>query len=191
MKCHQCERPALYDMGGIHLCLRCSEILTRMQHQEFLINAAAANQALDDMEMVSGVSLGGGRMPLAAIARALQGSTTLNNFHLSNSQVGVLNTGTIEKIDAAITLTRGSDLQDIGELVRNLTQAIIETGELAANDRARMLDLIEELSQHIVRSRKPAVMSALMQPIMDGLKSATAVLPLAQKLWEAIQGLGS
>lgn len=188
MKCDQCERPAFFVIAGkIPLCIHCHAVLMRSQHTAFLMTAVAANQALDDMQMITGLRPGGGRIPVAEIARALQGSTTLNNFNLTNSQIGVLNTGTIQKIDAAITLTQGSDLQEIGDMVRGLTDAIIASDELAAADRDRLLDLIEALTQQLVRDRKPAIISALMRPILEGLKGVAAILPLAAKLSDALQ----
>jgi hypothetical protein len=85
------------------------------------------NQVLDDMDMVTGFHTPGGRLPVVALARAMQRTHTLNNFSISKSQIGVLNTGSIEKIDAAITLSKGSDVELITEQIKRLTEEVIKS----------------------------------------------------------------
>jgi uncharacterized Zn ribbon protein len=121
MKCHQCERPALYEVGDIPLCLECWSKLQEANFREFLMNAAMANQALDDMDAVTGIRSVEGRIPVAAMAGAFRRGSVYNNINVSNAQIGVINTGDLAKIDAAITLSAGSDADAIGRIVKDLT----------------------------------------------------------------------
>ncbi|MCL8381967.1 hypothetical protein [Xanthobacter aminoxidans] len=155
------------------------------------MNAAMANRALDDMDAVMWPLIPGGRIPIEPLARAIQGSPTLNHFNLTNSQVGIINTGSIQKIDTAITQTQGSDAEGIGKIIQALTAVVLAAHELTADEQAKMVELIEALSQQVIEGRKPAVISALMKSLKDGLIGVSAAVPLVQKLWEALQALGS
>jgi hypothetical protein len=112
------------DGKGVPLCLSYYAQWSHIQDMEFLKNAMMMNQTLDDMDMVTGIYTPRGRIPVQALARAMQRSHTLNNFNISRSQIGVLNTGSIEKIDAAITLSKGSDAELIADHLKALTEAI-------------------------------------------------------------------
>src|SRR4051812_20740802 len=114
MACQQCQRPSFIEVGEanarVRLCLDCWQKLSTIQHMDFVRNAAMLNHAMDSMDAVIGIPTGG-RIPIAAIAQAMNKGNTYNNISISNSQVGVLNTGELAKIDAAITLTKGSDAE--------------------------------------------------------------------------------
>ena len=57
MKCAQCDRPAMYAIGDqrIRLCLNCYAKMKHLQDVEFLQNAMMMNQALDHMDLVTGI----------------------------------------------------------------------------------------------------------------------------------------
>jgi hypothetical protein len=78
MRCHQCPRPALYkveiDDQGIPLCLDCWNKLQTTYYRNFLMNAAMINQSMDHMDEVTGLGSSGGRIPVEALARAMQRS---------------------------------------------------------------------------------------------------------------------
>ncbi len=106
MRCYQCPKPAMYGVTeqNVPLCLDCWHKWQLTWHMQFLQNAAMMNQAMDDMDSISGISTGG-RIPVTALANAMQKRHVYNNIRISNSTVGVLNTGDLAKIDAVITLT--------------------------------------------------------------------------------------
>lgn len=155
----------------------------------FLQNAAMMNQAMDQMDTVTGLPSTEGRLPVQALARAMQKGHTLNNFTISQSQIGVLNTGSIERIDAAITLSKGSDAELVGDEVKALTEAVIQSKELDQNDKNDILDLTETLSEEIVGKRKPATINAIMKEITEKLKNTAALAGAADKLLAAVEAL--
>lgn len=188
MHCHQCPRPALYLVTEqeIPLCLVCYEKWQTIQNVQFLQNAAMLNQALDDMDTISGISLGGGRIPVSAIAKAMQNKPTFNNISVTNSNVGVINTGDLAKIDAAITITDGTDVAEIGQLFRHLTQAVIDSTELSASTKKEMAELIHALSDQIVGGRKKSIISSLIRSLEERAKGANAIIQLIGSLTAAI-----
>jgi hypothetical protein len=66
------------------------------------------NHASDSMDnMLGGLGPPSPRIPVEAIARAASMARTYNNISISNSNVGVVNTENLARIDAAITIRRG------------------------------------------------------------------------------------
>ncbi len=67
MKCHQCDRPAIYrtgDQSSLPLCLDCYAKWSHIMNMRFLQNAAMMNNALDEMNMMTGFPTIGGRIPV-------------------------------------------------------------------------------------------------------------------------------
>jgi hypothetical protein len=141
------------------------------------------NQAMDQMDMVTGFRTPEGRMPVQTLARAMQRSHTLNNLNISQSQIGVLNTGSVEKIDAAITLSKGSDAELIAEQLRALTEAVISSEDLNAAQKNELLDLTETLAEEVVGKRKPGTIVAVMNAVTEKLKDLAAFATSAAELW--------
>ncbi|MDW3118980.1 MAG: hypothetical protein R8G60_15280 [Roseovarius pacificus] len=191
MKCYQCDKPAMYMIGdeNVPLCLNCYSTWSHIQNMQFLQNAAMVNHALDEIDMVTGFRSMEGRLPVQEIARAMQKGHTLNNFNISQSQIGVLNTGSIERIDAAITLSRGSDTELIGEALKDLTAAVISSEELNQEDKNDVLDLTETLADEVVGKRKPATINAVMKEITKKVMGAATLVRAAEKLRDVLETL--
>ena len=139
MKCHQCERPGIYKYNdAIILCLECHVKASDVQYrddqirlQQALLNAAMLNKANDDLHAVAPWGPRSSPIPVAAIAKvANKGTTLTNNIAINNSNVGVLNTGDLAKIDAAVTVTQGSDAEELGLVIKRLTESVVATEEL-------------------------------------------------------------
>ena len=105
-----------------------------------------------------------------------------NNINVSNSQVGVINTGDLAKIDAAITMTAGSDADAIGRQLRELTQAVLDAGDIAAEQKKELIELIQALSEQVVSARKKPVIMSLLRSIEERAKGANAILQLVMAL---------
>ncbi|MGM4906221.1 hypothetical protein AB8B21_05910 [Tardiphaga sp. 866_E4_N2_1] len=148
------------------------------------------NQALDDMDAMMPFAVGGGRIAVPEIAKAMQKpSHVYNNIRLSNSQVGVLNTGDLAKIDAVITISTGSDVASIGQCLKDLTQAVIDAAEMPASAKQEMVDLINVLATQIVSAtseRKPSVIKSLYKSIEERAKGFVAISTIAHALGSEI-----
>jgi hypothetical protein len=110
VKCHQCDRPAFWSYGEDRppLCLHCAEKLQHILNAQFLQNVAMLNQAQDDLDFIMPVAPTKGRIPVEAMARAMQRGSVLNNITVTNSNVGVLSTGDLNRIDAYISMWQRS-----------------------------------------------------------------------------------
>lgn len=195
MKCQQCDRPAWYEyQNGGRLCLHCGRLLADINFRDQLMNMAGANQALDDMDAVSGINLGGGRFPVAALAMAIRGPVTQNNITISGSSVGVINTGDLAKINAVITITEGSDAEPLGLAIQQLTQAVLDSNQVASETKRELVDLISALSEQVTQRRSKSVMAMILKGIDERVKSVNAIWSLydhVAKLVESLQQAGS
>lgn len=182
MRCNQCPRPAFYEVESVPLCLDCFSKFQSIQNIRFLQNAAMMNQALDDMDFISGIPTGGGRIPVAALAKAMQKNPVYNNINISNSNVGVINTGDLAKIDAVITISEGTDTAIIGQNLKALTQAIVDANSLNEESKKEIVELLQSLSEQIVGSRKKSVVKSLLTSIEQRVSGLNAIFKLAENL---------
>lgn len=189
MKCYQCERPAMYRMGdqAIPLCLHCFRLASDISNIEFLKAAAMSNQALDDMDAIIPVGPTTGKIPVAELARAMQKGSTYSHIQIANSQVGLVNTGDIEKIEAAITLAQGSDAETVGQQLKLLTEAILASAEIDQETRQELVQLIQALSGEVIRERKKPVAKALLDSIREKTSGVVELAKQAGDLAEAIK----
>jgi hypothetical protein len=201
MKCDQCERPAVFDYSqeegkNLHLCLDCSHKLQAVlesqqsiRDRQWLTNAAMLNQANADMDAWYPVGTMSRMIPVAEIAKAMSKATVFNNIHVSNSNVGVLNTGDLARIDAYVTATGGTEVEPIGQKIAALTQAIVDAQEVDDATRKDLIELVQGLSQQLVGERKQSVMKAILTMIEERAKGAAAVVTLAKSLGPMIASL--
>jgi hypothetical protein len=169
MKCQQCEKPAVLDFGegeGKHLplCVDCSHKLQSVlesqqsiRNHQFLENAAMRNHCLDEMDFIIPIRTSMRRIPVQELARAMSKGTVYHNIHVTNSNVGMINTGDLAKIDALITVTKGSDAEEAGQQIKALAQAIIDAKDIDDAGKKELVELVQGLSQELVGGRKREV----------------------------------
>jgi hypothetical protein len=192
MRCNQCPRPAFYLVGqddDIPLCIDCYEKVSRIEYRDFIQNAAMTNHAMDEMDAISGFPIAGGRMPIGDLVKMGQKLNTYNNITISESQIGVVNTGDLVRIDAAITLSKGSDVEEVGRHVGALAQAVMDSGQIDAQQRAEIVELLQELSDQAIKGRKKSVMSSIMRSISEKTSGIIGLATLSDKLLNALESL--
>jgi hypothetical protein len=192
MKCHQCEKPVFYNYtDGTSLCLDCAYKASKIRNMEFLRNAAMMNLALDDMDAITGIYSPTGRIPVNWLAMAAKGEEkkVYNNIHINQSSVGILNTGDLAKIDAVITLTKGTDVELIGKEIENLTQVIIDASDVQGNDKKEIIDLVQSLAEQIQSSRKRSVLVSLLHGLEARIQTVSAAIPIYEKLRPLVERL--
>lgn len=191
MKCHQCDKPGLYRCeDGPLLCLHCHAILQESNFRSFLMNASMMNQAMDDMDMVSGIYHGGGRIPVSAIAQAMSRPMTNNHIFISNSSVGVLNTGDLAKINAVITITEGSDAEELGRSIKDFAQAVVDSEEITKEHKQEIGELLGTLSEQIAGKRSKPVIGSVLKGIEDRVRSVNILWAFAEKIGGLLTDLG-
>ncbi|MEP1329129.1 hypothetical protein [Pseudophaeobacter sp.] len=154
------------------------------------MNAAMMNQSLDDIDMTAGIHLGGGRIPVSDLARAMNRPMTNNHITISNSSVGVLNTGDLAKINAVITITEGSDAEELGRSIKDFAQAVVDTVELTKESKHEVGELLGTLSEQITGKRSKPVIESVLKGIEERVKPANTLWAFAEKIGGLLTDLG-
>lgn len=196
MTCHQCQRPALYRFGegaqSYVLCLSCYAVLEDIEFKKFLKLSAMLNQSMDAMDNVAPWGPRSERIPVAEIARAASASKTYNNISIANSNVGVVNTGNLAKIDAAITISTGNDQEEFGARLKDLTEAIVNEASVSAELKQQLVEVVQAISDQVI-SKRPSkvVISTLFGRLKEMASNSTVIIVAAEKLQAAWSALSS
>jgi hypothetical protein len=191
MKCNQCDRPGFYSYSeGVELCLPChgqvEDLRLRRAESDFrqqLINMAMINEAQDQMDAAVGFSVSPARIPVAAIAAAAATrNTRMTNINITGAQVGVLNTGDLAKIDAAVTLTKGSDAEELGAAIKSLTEAVVQAPDMRDEVKREVGELLAALTDQVAGKRSKPVATQVLKGIEERAKGVNAVWDLALKV---------
>lgn len=120
----------------------------------------------------------------AKVMRSLAMSTernTTTNIHISDSQVGLLNTGTIERvqsIDQVVTALHGHGDISMGQALKELSEGIISAKEIADTKKNELLDQLKFLGEQANNEkskRNSGVIAATLQFLENGLSSIGAL----------------
>jgi hypothetical protein len=60
-------------------------------------------------------------------------------------------------------MTAGSDADAIGRQLRELTQAVVDARDIAAEQKKELIELIQALSEQVVSARKKPVIASLLR----------------------------
>lgn len=197
MRCSQCGRPALYQVGegkALHpLCLQCWSIVEDINFKKSLMSAAMMNQALDDMDAMVPIGPTSGRIPVAEIARAASQARTYNNIHVTNSNVGVINTGHLAKIDAAIEISKGTDSEEFGARLKDLMETILNDASIEEQAKKEMTEVVQAISNEVIGSKTPSkiVVGALFSKLKDLAAGVVVIGSAVEQLHAAWQHLSS
>jgi hypothetical protein len=97
------------------------------------------------------------------------GAKMFHNVHVSNSTIGVVNTGNIESVDVAITALRNHGSANVAEAFRNLSQALLDSTDVPRATRDEALQLLDAIASESVlpAERRRA---AVARPLLTRLK---------------------
>src|SRR6267142_2782280 len=150
--CFNCGNRANYQIGQQLFCVDCAEkmsrIAERQQQEQVLRSVQSANMLNFLLERAEGMSVGPpgflGRIAVPQIAfPTVKRDITLNSINIDRSTIGVLNTGQmqgIEKIDVNISRLSQAKQPETAEAFRNLTEAIVSSGEISEQQRSELVE---------------------------------------------------
>jgi hypothetical protein len=191
--CSQCGRPALYATGPpehrILLCVDCNLKVLR--------GAAIRNALLERMmnhtqgmaQFVSGLRDDMPPFPMTPVWEAT--GMTLTNINVSNSNVGVINTGAIESVDVAITALKSAGNEEIGRALQELTNAVLgSTGFPDESKRKEAVDLLSAIATEASapqETRRPAVVRPLLLALATLIGGIAGIDQLVSKYLPMLQ----
>lgn len=189
MRCSQCPRPAVLASGpsGIPLCVYCHDVVMRNS----LAQTERFERMMNYLHSQAGQLTG---MPQPApfpekIAVIDYGEKVMNNINIHNSTVGVVNSGTIKSVDVAITMLKQQGDTEIAEVLRALTQAVVDSIELETSRKTQALQLLDAVAAEAAAPndrRRPAMVRPLMLELANVVSGVAALEALAAKYLPAI-----
>ena len=184
--CSQCDTPA---MPGFWLCVQHYLMFQQAQWLGFTQTAAIFNQ------MERQIAIGhGGLIPPNYIEipppPSMGDNLTFNNINVTDSQVGLVNTGTIKRIqrlDASITIFAAKDNDELAEALKCFTQRLFdsEVAPSAKEEIAQQLEYLVAQAQAEPTQRSPGINKS----VLAGIEQATATLEPLVKAWANLKPL--
>lgn len=197
LRCSQCDNRAMYQVVDNHpLCLRCYSQFIETNTNQIRVLAALGNQAIDNMEAIAGLPLGG-RLHIPPSSPTINtGQTTYNNIQVDKSVVGSINTGSIRELDIMIGAMREEDNQELASVFQDLTHAILKAKEadLEQSDKDSALEFLLFLSEEAFtpetdrRSRIGKAAISKLEQILSNVGSIASVWSAAKPYLDALFG---
>lgn len=174
------------------MCLACYGRLEDIRFRQYLMLSASSNQALDEMDFMVGFGRTGGRIPVEALAKAASMSRTYNNIKIANSNIGVINTGNLARIDAAITISQGTESAEFGARLKDLVESIAKNDQATNEKKKELVEVATAISdQAISKTPSKTVVNVLFGKLVSLASDFSTIEGAVEKLkaaWDAISG---
>jgi hypothetical protein len=187
--CSQCRQaPAMYVVQGFPLCLNCR---SRQLRDDLAVGAHLAeltNFASRQVEISLGYPPGYmGRVEVQQPNVVHTGDVNLQNISLSNSVVGAVNTGTVERLDVSLSEIKMGGDAELGEALARLAQAVLDS-ELPGDEKNDLIDqtsFVAEQARLPTPNRNRGALKATLASIRDTAATVAAI----SSAWKAIEPL--
>ncbi len=162
MACHQCGKPAIVGVGPsgkLRLCLDCylklqQALSTQQAHLASMINYLTA-----EMEVMTGMP---GLFPRMQLPHpVIHTGHTFHNINIDHSVIGAINTGVVENLDVAMTDIRTGGDEQLADALRRMTEAVIQSTDLATEQKNEALDYLAFIAQQAARPKEQRSVGAL------------------------------
>ena len=103
----------------------------------------------------------------------------MNNIKVEGSTIGVLNTGTIQTVDSAVTVLQKAGRQDAANSLTTVTEAIIKSDQIGEENKNQLFELLSLISTEATapkEKRRASAMRAILSQI-SSLVSSSRRLP--------------
>jgi len=101
---------------------------------------------------------------------------TFNNINVSHSNVGVLNTGSIKKVDVALTAITQAGNPELSAAITTFTNAVLAHADVVAQAKDNIVGLVEVIASEATQSPEKR-RKYLVRPVI--LEIATLVSGVA------------
>lgn len=198
MQCAQCGARAIIgiDGGKLPLCVQCYNAFAQAQATINAENERLINFLSDYSDMTFGLSRIGPRFPArppqAQIVRT--GDVNLNHIKIDRSTIGVLNTGTVQSIDSAVSAISETGNKAVALAVRELANAIASSTDLndkAKNEAMEFLEAVSSEAKKTEERRQGKVADALVSGLGSLVKLANDLGDVWKKWGPVLMTLGS
>lgn len=183
--CGQCGKPAVVEVSGTYLCVRCEYEFQMSRYMVFAQAVTMMNAAQDDIEAIVGF---GDRQRRIPIPNPPIPPINYNNQNVTvtGGTVGAINFGTVNDIQVNIqTMTKNGDVE-IADKLLDLTNAILNAKDATQEAKNELLDQVAFLTAQA--NTPPAERKlGLIKAAVAGVKEGAAVIASAAGAWTAAE----
>ena len=189
--CSQCGLPALVEYQGHGLCVDHHFKMQQAAYMQQLYLAAHINWLEHDIAVATGFIVPPNYIDLAPLP-AIGNTVTFNHINITDSNVGVLNTGTFQRfgrLDVSIGMFADKGQRDLASALKRFSEEVLKQEQLAAETR-------EEIAQHLEflvaqahadeKDRQKPLAKTVLRGMLDLLGGATSLTALWEKLGSAL-----
>lgn len=189
MKCHQCNNNAMYQVGDqkVPLCLNCYAVMQQTNERTIQLLREEMNHTMDSVNSMYGIS-GGARYPTKLPVLVSGGTVNNNHIAINNSQIGILNTGSIQNLNQVIDSLHSSSQKELADTLKKFTETVLSESALEKEQKSEVLESLDIITKELYQkpeNRKKSVAKTLMAGISGTVELAANSLTI----WQVLQPL--
>ena len=196
-RCSQCGTPAVYELEGHPLCVRCMDTIQQIHNTKLNQLNAMANYYSDLMAETVGLPRMGPYIetpqPTTVIQQGPTNLNTINNIRVeSGSQVGQISAGAIVSVDHAVTVFAQKGNEELAKHLSEFTQAVLDSKELNLETQRKILDSLQFIISEVAKQkgqRNPSVVATVLDSLKSLVGSVERIGLLYEKLRPLLDGL--
>jgi len=196
-KCNQCGKPAVQEYNGNPLCVDClTKLANVFQKQEELRQREIVILMQQQQAAESDIceAMGFPPPPPKYDFTHLQppGNYTLHNIKVSDSVIGSVNSGDVERIDVAMTNIQNSGKNEIADALKSFTEAVLENAEITSELKNELIQNLSFISQQVSipeGARNQSVIKSVLSGIKEGVSVTTSLVTLWTKVEPIFKGI--
>lgn len=175
---------------NVPMCATCQKNLAeahRIEAEAHRIEQEArmrySNFLMDDMEARIGVRGVGARFELPAV------SPVNNHIRIENSQIGIVNTGVIHRIESAIGALQSTGDGQLAIAFKQVTEAVSNAPDVDQAKKAEILEQLSALSEEAAKpkaERRLGLVRGILETVKTGVEAINSVSPLLVSAWPHI-----
>jgi hypothetical protein len=180
MKCSQCDREAIGIMNngqGPAVCVEHYAILQNTIHRNISVLRDIAQDHEDNIDMMFGLPPKP-RRPAPVIH---QGNNVFNQLKIDNSNIGVVNTGTIDSLNSTISYVQQAGSAELANQIKSFAEAVSASNELSEVLQKEILEQLSYLGTQIRTSheqRNQGVIKTILKSIEPTVSTAAGLATL-------------
>lgn len=192
-KCHHCDHAAIIRRGEIYLCVDCYHKVAQadFMEQQLIHNQLAwttSNLNFLEQQLYIGH---GGLLPLKQAIIPQPPTAPMysyNQIKVSDSVVGVINSGTLFNLDTSIDVMQNRGEKDLACAIKQLTQAVIDSKEINDTLRREVAEQLEFLVTESLASEDKQ-RKGLARKVIDNVSQSISTVASLMTIWNTLQPL--
>lgn len=179
----------MYQVGDqkVPLCLNCYAVMQQTNERAIQLLREEQNHTMDHIGAMFGVNIGA-RYPTKRPVVVSGGTVNNNHIAINNSQIGILNTGSIHNLNQVIDSLHSASQRELAEALKKFTEAVLNESVLEKEQKSEVLESLDIIAKELYQkpeNRKKSVVKTLIAGISGTVELAANSLTV----WKVLEPL--